>query len=74
MHSKVLHSGDLIPYSQKIKLKLIKKLSNTLAYFAPLSLKKKKVLKHWKLWPVIYDRNAIGQYYKTTIVVKASPS
>ncbi len=23
---------------------------------------------------VIYDRNAIGQYYKTTIVAKASPS
>ncbi len=23
---------------------------------------------------VIYDRNVIGQYYKTTIVAKASPS
>jgi hypothetical protein len=23
---------------------------------------------------VIYDRNVIGQYYKTTIIAKASPS
>ncbi len=33
------------------------------------------VLNFFALWPVLqnfYDRNSIGQYYKTTIVVKAS--